>query len=152
MIRCWTRRLTWRSTRRLTRRWPTLSTSWWFRSFGYLLGKIQMTKDISYVKYVERYSLQLQTCGSISSPPPWGETINWPQLVLIVAPVSIGRTHDGAHCRTKKKVFQLCIDVVSTFQYEHIVHIGFSLVLSFTFGFSPLLKIMYNVSSRLWVW
>ena len=32
MIWCWTRRLTWRSTRRLTRRWPTLSKSWWFRS------------------------------------------------------------------------------------------------------------------------
>ena len=44
---------------------------------------------------VERYSLQLQTCKSISSPP-WGETINWPQLVLIVAPVSIEKTQDGA--------------------------------------------------------
>ena len=65
---------------------------------------IQMTKDISYVKYVERYSLQLQTCASISSPP-WGETINWPQLVLIVAPVSIGKTQDGAHWWTNKKVF-----------------------------------------------
>ena len=105
------------------------------RSFGYLWGKIQMTKDISYVKYVERYSLQLQTCASISSPP-WGETINWPQLVLIVAPVSIGKTQDGAHWWSNKKVFQVCLDVVSTFQYEHIVHIFFSLVL----GFSPLWK------------
>ena len=105
MIWCWTRRLTWRSTRRLTRRWPTLLASWWFRSFGNLSGKIQMTKDISYVKYVERYSLQLQTCASISSPP-WGETINWPQLVLIVAPVSIGKTQDGAHWWSNKKVFQ----------------------------------------------
>ena len=123
-----------RSTRRLTRRWPSLSTSWWFRSFGYLWGKIQMTKDISFVKYVERYSLQLQTCASISSPP-WGETINWPQLVLIVAPVSIGKTQDGAHWWSNKKVFSMRLDVVSTFQYEHIVHLGFSLVLSFTFGF-----------------
>ena len=98
-----------------------------------------MTKDISYVKYVERYSLQLQTCASISSTP-WGETINWPQLVLIVAPVSIGKTKDGAHSCTNKKVFQVCLDVVSTFQYEHIVHMGFSLVLSYNLGFSPLWK------------
>ena len=35
MMWCWTRRLTWR----LTRRWPTLSTSRWLRSFGYVLGK-----------------------------------------------------------------------------------------------------------------
>ena len=57
--------------------------------------------------------------------------------MLIVAPVSIGKTPDGAHWWTNKKVFQVCLDVVSTFQYEHI---GFSLVLSFTFGFSPLWK------------
>ena len=38
------------------------------------------------VKYVKRYSLKLQTCASISSPL-WGETIYWPQLVSIVAPV-----------------------------------------------------------------
>ena len=63
-----------------------------------------MTKDISYVKYVERYSLQ--TCANISSPP-WGKTINWPQLVLIVAPVSIGRTQGGVHCWTKKCVLML---------------------------------------------
>ena len=54
---------------------------------------------------MERYSLQLQTCKSISSPP-WGETINWPQLVLIVAPVLIGKTQDGAHWWSNKKVFQ----------------------------------------------
>ena len=28
-----------RSTRRLTRRWPPLSTSWWLRSFGYFWRK-----------------------------------------------------------------------------------------------------------------
>ena len=44
MIWCWTRRLTWRSTRWLTQRWPTLSTSWWFRSFGYLWGKCWQTQ------------------------------------------------------------------------------------------------------------
>ena len=53
----------------------------------------------------------------------------WPQLVLIVAPV-----------HTKKVFFQVCLDVVSTFQYEHIVHLDFSLVLSYALGFSPLRK------------
>ena len=64
-----------------------------------------LTKDISYVKYVERYLLQLQTCASISSPP-WGETINRPKLVLIVAPVSIRKTRDGEHWWSNKKVFK----------------------------------------------
>ena len=53
---------------------------------------------------------------------------------------------------TKKKFFfQVCLDVVSTFQYEHIVHLDFSLVLSYTVGISPLWK-SWCVSSRLWVW
>ena len=45
------------------------------------------------------------TCASISSPP-WGETINWPKLVLIVAPVSIRKTRDGEHWWSNKKVFK----------------------------------------------
>ena len=36
MMWCW---LMWRSTRRLTRKWPMLSTSWWLRSFGYFWRK-----------------------------------------------------------------------------------------------------------------
>ena len=51
-------------------------------------------KLIALVKYVERYSLQLQTCATISSSPR-GEIINWPQLVLIVA--TIEKARDGAH-------------------------------------------------------
>ena len=47
-------------------------------------------KLIALVKYVERYSLQLQTCATISSSPR-GEIINWPQLVLIE------KARDGAH-------------------------------------------------------
>ena len=39
MMWCWTKRLTWRSTRKLTKRWPTLSTSRWLGSFGYFWGK-----------------------------------------------------------------------------------------------------------------
>ena len=42
-----------------------------------------------------------------------------------------------------KKVVQVCLDVVSTFQYEHIVHLDFSLVLSYTLGFSPLWKSLH---------
>ena len=70
----------------------------------------------------------------------------WPQLVLIVAPVSIGKTQDGAH---KKFFFQVCLDVVSTFQYEHIVHLDFSLV---GFGLLSAVEKLTYVSSRLWVW
>ena len=94
-----------------------------------------------------------EICGEVFTPASnlrkhivttMGKTINWPQIVIIVAPVSIGKTHDGAHWWSNKQVFQVCLDVVSTFQYEHIVHLGFSLVLSFTFGFSPLWKnLMY---------
>ena len=39
MMWCWTRRLTWRSTRRLIRKWPKLSTSRWLRNFGYFWRK-----------------------------------------------------------------------------------------------------------------
>ena len=65
-------------------------------SFAIYWNRKDKTKDISPVKYVERYSLQFQTCASISSPL-WGENIYWSQLVSIVAPVSIGKTRDGAH-------------------------------------------------------
>ena len=44
---------------------------------------------------------------------------------------------------SNKKVFQVCLDVVSNFQYEHIVHLGFSLV-EFHFGLlSAVEKLMY---------
>ena len=49
-------------------------------SFAIYWNRKDKTKDISPVKYVERYSLQFQTCASISSPT-WGETKNWPQQV-----------------------------------------------------------------------
>ena len=86
-----------------------------------------------------------EICGKVFKPAQayrhhHGEKpLFWPQLVLIVAPVSIGKTQDGAH-KKKKSFFQVCLDVVSTFQYEHIVHLDFSLVLSYTLGFSPLWK------------
>ena len=67
---------------------------------------------------MERYSLQFQTCASISSPL-WGENIYWSQLVSIVAPVSIGKTRDGAHWfnswPNKKNDFQ---GGLSCFQYK----------------------------------
>ena len=46
-----------------------------------------LTKNISSVKYVERYSLQLQTWASITSPP-WGEIINWPPQHLHLSALS----------------------------------------------------------------
>ena len=57
----------------------------------------------------------------------------WPQLVSIVAPVSSQRFNlKGTRwCTPIKNVFKLS---------QHNVHIGFSLVWSYTLGFSPLWK------------
>ena len=57
----------------------------------------------------------------------------WPQLVSIVAPVSSQRFNLKCTrwCTPIKNVFKLS---------QHNVHIGFSLVWSYTLGFSPLWK------------
>ena len=50
---CWTRKLTWRSTRRVTRKWPMLSTSFLMsEQFEGPYGNYKLEKGILHVNYV----------------------------------------------------------------------------------------------------
>ena len=52
---CWTRKLTWRSTRRVTRKWPMLSTSFLTsEQFEGPYGNYKLEKGILHVNYVLR--------------------------------------------------------------------------------------------------
>ena len=50
---CWTRKLTWRSTRRVTRKWPMLLTSFLtLEQFECPYGNYKLEKGILHVNYV----------------------------------------------------------------------------------------------------
>ena len=71
----------------------------------------------------------------------------WPQLVLIVAPVSIGKTQDGAH----KKFFFKCVLMLFPLSSMNTLFTWTFLLCWVTLWASLRCGKAY-VSSRLWVW
>ena len=107
--------------------------------------KIQMIDtNISSVKYVERFSLQLQTCASISPPPWWGTIIIGPnlcQLSLQFHQKFQFKRHKMVHTNKKRFFLQVCLGVVCSLNYLKTL---------FTWTFLRCGKAY--VSSRLWFW
>ena len=116
------------------------------------------------IQMIDKRYFICEICGNVFTPasnlsarissPSWGETINWPQLVSIVAPVSIGKTRDGAHWSNSwpnKKHCSSVFDIVSSINYLNTLFTWAFLLCGVTLWASLRCGKAY-VSSRLWFW
>ena len=103
-----------------------------------------LTTNISSVNYVEKYSLQLQTCTSIMSPPWWGTIVIGPNLCQLSFQFHQKfqfKRHKMVHTNKKRFFLQVCLGVVCSLNYLKTL---------FTWTFLRCGKAY--VSSRLWFW